>query len=460
MAEQTVPVATKKERRIQRFASLAVRGLYRSVEVHASADTPGGGPVLAVSNHFGGFADPFLLVSVVPRTPRIVARDKIWKIPIAGSVMRWLRAIPVHKPEEHKGLTSNDQMFASCYTALEEDSLLLIFPEGVTVDDPSIAHIKTGAARIALGARASGVTGIRIVPAGIHYEDKAALRSRVFINIGAPLDLDAGLDQYDGAGEDESPENRTLVQALTDEIEDRLRRVAPDFADWDEAKTMTSAAEVTLRSRQSNPGDEVPASARDRLAGALGRAPADVKGSVTEAITTYDQDLDAVGLNDAEAYDHTTFFGFLWYALWNLALGLVLLPFAVVGVVINFIPLLVVWAIGLLRVSPAVKATMKPMAALVLFPLAWGIEAWQLASRDAGLFVTIIAIVLIPLYLAAAILLSERIVLLWRAWRSWRGNRRLTRVGDKLAAEREAVVDAVTAAVGNEAGSSGPEAAD
>lgn len=449
---------TRKERRIHRFAALAVRALYRSVEVYEAADSPQSGPVLAVSNHFGGFADPLLLVSVSPRTPRIVARDKIWKIPIARSVMRWLRAIPVHKPEEHDNRSHNDQMFASCYDALHEDSLLLIFPEGVTVDDPSIASIKTGAARIALGARTSGVERISIIPAGIHYEDKAALRSRVFINIGSPLDLDAGLADYTEPGADETPENRELVRALTDEIEDRLRRVAPDFADWDEAKYLTTAAEVTLRSRQADPQAEVPASSRDRLAGGLGRSPEEAKTTVIETVSAYDQDLDAIGLTDAQAYDHTTFFSFLWYAIWNLALGIILLPFAVVGVAINVIPLLIVWAIGLLRVSPAVKATMKPMAALILFPLAWGIQAWQLASRGAGFIITIIAIVLLPLYLVAAILLSERLVLLWRAWKSWRGNRNLARVADKINTERAAVVAAVNAAVPNLPEQGTPEA--
>jgi 1-acyl-sn-glycerol-3-phosphate acyltransferase len=434
-----------------------VRALYRSVEVHIAADAVDSGPVLAVSSHFGGFADPLLLVSISPRAPRVIARDKIWKIPIAGSVMRWLRAIPVHKPEEHVGLTSNDQMFASCYTALDEQSLLLIFPEGITVDDPSIARLKTGAARIALGARAAGTSGIQIVPAGIHYEDKAALRSRVFINIGSPLDLDSRLDRFEDIYGDETPENRPLVRALTDEIEDRLRRVAPDFADWDEAKNLTNAAEVALRARQDDPGEEVPAADRDRLAGQLGRTPSEAKQTVIDASNRYDRDLDAVGLTDAQAYEHRTFASFLWYAIWNILLGVVLLPFAIVGVVINFIPLLIVWLIGLLRVSPAVKATLKPMAALILFPLAWGVEAWQLASRGAGLIWTIIAIALIPLYLVAALLLSERLVLLWRAWKGWRGSRSLVKVGDAITQEREAVVAAVRTAL--EPGS-GPAVAD
>jgi len=447
MGEPDASASSKKTRRIRRFASVAVGALYRSVEVYVAADTPVTGPVIAVSNHFGGFADPLLLLSAAHRTPRIVARDKIWKIPIAGSVMRWLGAIPVHKPEEHAGLTSNDQMFSSAYGALEEGSMLLIFPEGITVDDPSIAHIKTGAARIALGARAAGTRGIEIVPAGIHYEDKAALRSRVFINIGYPLDLDAAVVSADIPEAEATPENRPLVRQLTDEIEDRLRRVAPDFTDWNEAKHLTSAAEVALRASTEDPRAEVPTAQRDRLAGGLGRAKPEARDAVIEAIDVYDHDLDAVGLTDQQAYDHTTFFGFLWYAIWNIALGLILLPFAIVGVAINFIPLLVVWAIGLLRVSPAVKATMKPMAALLLFPIAWAAEAWQLASRGAGWALTILAIVLIPLYLAALILLSERFVLLWRAWKSWRGNRNLARVADKIVTEREAVVAAVRAAV-------------
>ncbi|MGI9610843.1 MAG: 1-acyl-sn-glycerol-3-phosphate acyltransferase, partial [Acidimicrobiia bacterium] len=372
----------------------------------------------------------------------------IWKMPVAGAVMSWLRAIPVHKPEEHKGVTKNDQMFGSAYEALGDGTMLLIFPEGITVDDPSIARIKTGAARIALGARAQGTDGIQIVPAGIHYEDKAALRSRVFINIGSPLDLDAELDDYLEEGADSSPENRPLVRGLTDEIEDRLRRVAPDFQDWDQARALTRSAEVSIRAKADDPKQDVSSAQRDRLAGELGRSESSKKQAVIDASNAYDQDLDAVGLTDAQAYDHPTFMAFLWYAIWNIALGVVLLPFALVGIAINWLPLLVVWALGLLPVSPAVKATIKPTSALLLFPLAWALEAWALFGNfDTAPIITIVAILLIPLYLAAALLLSERFVLLWRAWRSWRGGRSVERLGTKLPDGRAQVVAAVSDAI-------------
>jgi hypothetical protein len=152
----------------------------------------------------------------------------------------------VHKPDDG-GPSANDQMFSSTYKALADGELVTIFPEGITVDDPSIAHIKTGSARIALGARASGVEGLRLVSAGIHYENKAALRSDVFIDIGWEIDLDAEIGRYAAEGEPQDASNREAVRALTDDMEERLRRAAPDFEDWATAHSLSKAAGVALR---------------------------------------------------------------------------------------------------------------------------------------------------------------------------------------------------------------------
>ncbi len=189
------PVRSRKDRFIAKLVSCLARAAYRDVEYYAPESVPPDAPQLTVSNHFGGFADGLILLHVLPRRPGIVARDVIWKVPVAGRLMSWFGGIPVHKPEDRDSPTSNDEMFRSCYEALRGGGHILIFPEGVTRDEPSIAPVKTGAARISLGARETGVGGLRILPVGIHYEDKAALRSRVFVNAGRPLDLDAVLQQ-------------------------------------------------------------------------------------------------------------------------------------------------------------------------------------------------------------------------------------------------------------------------
>ena len=72
----------------------------------------------------------------------------IWKVPVAGALMKWIGALPVHKAEDRGDTSANDQMFASCYEGLRQGDLLHIFPEGVTRNEPSIARVRTGAARI------------------------------------------------------------------------------------------------------------------------------------------------------------------------------------------------------------------------------------------------------------------------------------------------------------------------
>ncbi len=197
MADPTPVRRPRRERIIRKVATLIVKGVYRKVDVYVyQSDVEAIDiPRVSVANHFGGFADPLLLVYASPRLPRVIARDVIWKFAPARWVMNWARAIPVHKPED-RGAGSNDVMFGSAYGALEERSHVMIFPEGLTRDEPSIAPVKTGAARIVLGARAQGVKGIQITPAGIYYENKASLRSDVSIQVGASINLDEDIERY------------------------------------------------------------------------------------------------------------------------------------------------------------------------------------------------------------------------------------------------------------------------
>ena len=435
-----------RDRFILRFVRFVVPFLYEKVETLDStgSDIPDDVPVLVVSNHFGGFADPLVLLSASPIVPRIVARDKIWRIPFAGWIMNWLGAIPVHKPKEHTGPVTNDTMFASCYEALKARVALLIYPEGITREDPSIAPLKTGAARIALGARNAGADGIRIVPVGIHYEDKAALRSRIFIHVGTPIDLDADIDRYAPDG-DATPDNRAAVRALTDDIEAYLRNVAPNFSDWQEARALTLAAEVTLRSESGDPRADVPIGERDVLAADLARAIDERKHAVREAAGMLQRDLDGVGLTDQEVVQKMHTGSFLGFLIRSALVLLVAVPLALVGLAVNLWPLLLVWATGLLPISPAVKATVKPFSAILFFGIAWGVAIWQAFDRSVvwGVVVT----VLLPITLGALLYATERLARIWRAGHRWLKNHRAEAIAEQIRDERAAVAMAVRAAV-------------
>lgn len=434
----------RRDRLIKKLVGWMVAAIYHRIEVRQVEGLTSNGPQLANSSHFGGFSDPLVLVHAMDRVPRFIARDVIWRIAPARWVMNWAGAIPVHKPEDRAARTSNDEMFASTYEALHEGDLITIFPEGITVDDPQIAAIKTGSARIALGARANGVEGIEVLAAGIHYENKAKLRSDVFIDIGWAIDLDGEIDDFVTNGEPADGSNREAVGRLKDAMEQNLRRAAPDFTDWAIARKLTAAAQVALR-----PADgsdlEVGRGDQDRLARLL-----DDSGGASRivvAVDRYQDDLDAFGMTDEMFVGGVNRPGkFGRYLLQTLIIGLILLPFAAIGLAVNAVPMVLVWLIGRLKVADAVMATVKPMGAVLVFSITWGVclyGAWNYGGPE-----TVAAVLLLlPVYLYALIAWFERMVLFLRVLRGFAKTRSISDVHEEIHSHRRAVVEAVAEAV-------------
>jgi 1-acyl-sn-glycerol-3-phosphate acyltransferase len=434
----------RRERTIKKIVAWATALLFHRVEVRQRHGLTASGSQLANSSHFGGFTDPLVLIRAMDRVPRFIARDVIWNYPVVRSVLNWVGAIPVHKSEDG-GPSSNDQMFRSTYEALGEKDLVTIFPEGITVDDPRIAHIKTGSARIALGARASGVENVMLLSAGIHYENKAALRSKVFIDVGYPIDLDEWVGVNIEPGEPQDASNRDAVVALTAEMEEHLRWAAPDFEDWVTARNLSAASDVALRQAVGSKAT-IGHGDRERLARLLDEAPEEQRNAVVESMELYQTELDALGVSD-EMF--VTGLGTKWAFMWNIVkdivIGLLLLPFAVVGLVINAIPMALVWLIGRLRVDDAVMATIKPLGAMLVFLVTWGFWLWRVWI-GAGVEIFAAMFILMPFYLFAVIALVERLTLLARGIRSLFRSKSIKDVYEQVHEDREAVVEAVALA--------------
>lgn len=402
---------------VRRLARLISGLVYREIDVLVDPTLTGGGPIIGVANHFGGLSDGVLLVDALPTMPRIVARDVIWKVPVAGRIMTGIGGIPVHRRADGTK-ASNDESFSSCYEALAAGDTLLIFPEGVTQDVPHIAPVKTGAARIALGARAAGVTGVRIVAVGVHYEDKAVFRSRALVNAGPALDVDAWAAEHQVEG---GADDRAAVESLTDRITDQLRAVAPDFPDWDTAGAYTTAAEIPLHDVAS---PDIPLRYGDTqlLAGLLHRA--DPDSQILTGARAYQEALRAEGVSD----DAVARLGRRMprresqARLRDLLLGIVLLPYAALGAVIALVPWLLVQAVRLVPAAPAVKATITPGVAALAFGIEWITTCWwvgdQWGARSGAL-----AFLLIPFFLAATVFVAERFDLFWRQRRTGRALR-------------------------------------
>ena len=154
---------------------------------------PTGRPVLIVANHFNGFVDPLVITSALGRLPRFIAKVGLSRFPVVGFLLRragrGVRA-PAgrRRPARPRTPTRSPSATAPC----AERDVVAIFPEGTTHDRPRMEPLKTGAARIALGARAAGADGLAIVPIGLTFPDKVALRSSALVQVGEPIDARRG----------------------------------------------------------------------------------------------------------------------------------------------------------------------------------------------------------------------------------------------------------------------------
>lgn len=418
----------------QRLVRLMANLVYRDIDLSVPPGVSLDGPVLAVSNHFGGLSDGVLLIDSSPRMPRVVARDVIWKVPVVGRLASSIGMIPVHRAADG-ARTSNDDMFGSAYDALATQSLVLIFPEGVTQDVPHMAEVRTGAARIALGARQAGVAGVRIAPVGLHYEDKAGFRTRALVVLGDLIDLDAWAAQRPG-GVVGGADDRDAVRDLTALIDGQLRRAAPDFADWSTARALHTAAEVMLTDVDPRPVHRMQYADLELLAARLNREPEPARGELVAHAGAYRDALRAARTSDRSVLRALAEARGSWWWLLDLALVVLLLPFALAGLLAAAVPLLLVVLVSKLPVAPAVRATAVPGVALLAFLAVWGVFAWQ-SLRAGGWDVGFMAVLLFPLFVGALFVAVERAQLIWRGWRSARRP-----AGEELArlrAMREAV---------------------
>ncbi len=204
-----------------------------------------------------------------------------------------------------------------------------------------------------------------------------ALRSRVLVRAGEPMDVDREIAGIVPAGSSASADDRDAVVALTAAITERLRAVSPDYDTFFEGAAFSRAADIALRDDMRRPQQSVPLVQREPLATQLARAPEDHRTRLTNDLGPLQPRARYPRASPTRSWFLEPLRATSFDALFLLAIGVLLLaPFAIAGVLINFIPALVVLAAGFLARSPVTKGTVRILVAIVVFPLTWLAVSW------------------------------------------------------------------------------------
>jgi glycerol-3-phosphate O-acyltransferase/dihydroxyacetone phosphate acyltransferase len=204
-------------RAITAFFRFAVRIFFRRVELLGLERVPTGGAVIFAVNHPNGLVDPLFLLCFAPKPVSFLAKAPLFGYPIIGAIVRTFEAIPVYRKQDNTA-GSNEETFAKARALLQRGGAIAIFPEGTTHDDPRLRELKTGAARIALGAN---VESLQVVPTGIYYTAKHVFRSSALVVFGDPLEVQCSDGRPRPSGEP-LPE---AVESLTNAIDAGLDAV-------------------------------------------------------------------------------------------------------------------------------------------------------------------------------------------------------------------------------------------
>ncbi len=429
-----------------------MRIYFRRVEVAGLENVPRTTPVIFVLNHPNALVDPVFLLCLAPRRVSFLAKAPLFKIPIIGFLVKALDSLPVYrKQDEGEDVMRNQETFLAARKLLAGGGTIGICPEGVSHDEPRLRPIKTGAARIALGAVSTGeVSHLDIVPAGLYYTSKTSFRSAVLLYFGKPFpvvraDMEAG----------ENPD-RAAVRALSDQIEAAMRDVMLD-AEHEEALQTVSRAEkiFSIEGRDNTPdslAEELQLQQRFMKAYRILREQAPDRLLRLELrMTRFEEELNQAGVDWDTLSPPTSTLAVFSHLVTRSLLFLLLLGPALLGAIVHY-PAYRLGGYLSTRFSQGsddVISTAKILSAMLLFPVTWFLVALVAYKFSSGI-VALMALLIIPITGYAAIRFSEEVDRFFGGLRALVFFLRRRRFFIRLMAERNAIRDEILA-LGDEA---------
>lgn len=403
------------------LAGIALRWYYRRIDVEGLERLPRTGPLVVVVNHPNALVDAMLVGWAIPRRVVLTAKATLFDRWLLARLLRSIGVVPLVRSSDVRGDGTsqrpdperNARSFGALRVVLRRGGAVMIFPEGITHDRPSLAPLRTGAARIALDARdEANVRGLHIVPVGLTFERKESPRTRVLVQVGEAIDVDAW--SYDG----DSPATK-----LTEEIEARLRAVTLNYATDDDAARVRALATLFAASTDQEVSPvgharslrvDVDLARRIEQAQlALGRS-ADAKlrqraDALVYALAEYQEVLarHRVALEDLSLSAEGRYAApFVLREAWIIALGG---PIALWGLINHWIPFHGARIIARRSVESAADPAMRTIVAGAALVLAFYLAQGIVVSMVFGGLVALLYVASLPLAADVNFLLRERL---------------------------------------------------
>lgn len=395
------------------ISELAVRSYYR-VTV-AGGRLPAEGPVLIVANHNNSLVDPALVAAMAGRYVRFMAKSPLFTHPLIGWLVKAVGSVPVYRQQDDPTkMSQNLDSFRDVHRVLAQGDVVGIFPEGISHSMSRLAPLKTGAARIALGAAQQFGSDFPIVAMGLVFRDRDRFRSEAHVIIGESFRW------TDLTGE---VSNRSAVRELTERIERAMRAVSVNLERWEDEPIVRTAEAVW---RAEFGAEESPAAEVERLRILTEALQTLRDGGATEwretalALKAHGRALQRLGLTPESLKEDVSLGAAIRWALRRLWL-LPLLPISLLGGIFFWIPKRITVAAASYtarREGDDTLVTHRVLVGGVVFPL-WIAVTSLLIGLKWGWMAGLLSAMLQPVWAFAALAVGERRQAMWTAVRRY-----------------------------------------
>jgi 1-acyl-sn-glycerol-3-phosphate acyltransferase len=431
-------MASRQGGLVEGLAKAACFTFFRSIEVTGEERIPRGVPLVLVANHHNSLVDPILVLGTTGVHARFLAKATLWNVPLTRQLLKLAKSIPVHRAQDGADMAKNDETFAACWAVLAEGGAIALFPEGISHDAPHLARLKTGAARIVLGAAERlRVRNTRIVPVGLTFEQKGKFRSRALVTIGEALDPTPWMEQH-------ARDPASAVRGLTDAVRGALERVTLNYPKHEDVPILEQAAALWQARERELPARmaleeafQLRQTALRLYERARERYPHRV-AALSARVESYQRRLEAERLRDEHVAARYPRAEVIAFALGSATLLFFWLPLAALGSVMNWVPYRLIWAGARLTPGENLPATIKLLGGFFLYPITWLVWA-LLAGGVWGWGAGVSVFLLGPLAAWFAMLFHERYEHFWEHARAWATVKLRPQRAARLKAEREAL---------------------
>lgn len=310
---------------------------YRRLTVVGFEKIPPNTPIIFAPNHQNALMDALAVLFASRKHVVFMARADIFKKPAVAKILNMLQILPIYRIRDGYGeLGRNQEVFDNTVEVLKSNIPLCILPEGNHEGQKRLRPLKKGIFRIAFQSEESNSfnLNLHIIPVGLDYSDYFNAGSDLTVVFGTPIKVAEYAAQY---RENEQKTINTLMHVLAENMRSVMIHISEEY--YDLTLQITEMYEPNVWDtnnikRQPYNKLTVKQYIAQKITDAFTLYPAKA-AEIGDAMSSYNNNLSKFKLTDFQLRKKPPV---LLSLIIETILSILLLPFQVYGMILNYIP--------------------------------------------------------------------------------------------------------------------------